>query len=461
MNGLPESWIKSSVLDCCEIFDNKRIPVNSSERNQRIDGKKTDDLFPYYGATGQVGYIDNYIFDEELVLLGEDGAPFFDFRKDIAFIINGKTWVNNHAHVLKAKPLTTNKFVRYYLNTFDFKGFVTGTTRYKLNQSKMKEIPVPLPPLPEQHRIVEKIEELFSKLDAGVKELVEAKTQLKRYRQSVLKSAVEGKLTEEWRKEHRPEPADKLLERIQEERKAKLGKKYKEPAPVDTTELPELPDGWVWSELDNISLKITDGEHIRPKTVESGIPFLSAKDVRENGVIFDNKLFISEEDAKQFRNRCNPEENDILIVSRGASVGRTCKVDTDKIFCLLGSVILIKPTKLISPKLLMYLIKSSTLQKSLVGLSGSTAQQAIYIRDIRNVVIPLVPFDEQNQIVQEIDRIFSIIDGTEQVIELELKRAQSLRQSILKRAFEGKLVPQDPTDEPASELLERIKKEKD
>lgn len=148
-------------------------------------------MFPYYGATGQVGYIDGYLIDDEYVLLGEDGAPFLDSFATKAYIIRGKAWVNNHAHILKSK--TDNRFLCYYLNYFNYKGYVSGTTRLKLTQAEMKRIPVPVPPICEQMRIVARIEELFSQLDSGVETLKTVKRQLEVYRQAVLKEAFDTK----------------------------------------------------------------------------------------------------------------------------------------------------------------------------------------------------------------------------------------------------------------------------
>ena len=163
---MSSNWNVVPFTEAVDICDTLRKPINSSERASRIKGKEQSELYPYYGATGQVGFIDDYITDGEYVLLGEDGAPFLDAFSKKAYIISGKTWVNNHAHVLKSK--TNNKFLCYYLNSFNYKGYVSGTTRLKLTQAEMKRIPVPVPPLSEQERIVARIEELFSQLDAGV-----------------------------------------------------------------------------------------------------------------------------------------------------------------------------------------------------------------------------------------------------------------------------------------------------
>ena len=188
-------------------------------------------------------------------------------------------------------------------------------------------------------------------------------------------------------------------------------------------------------------------ENIFNLIIEQGIYFLSAKDVRENGVIFDNPLYISKEDAKKFRKRCNPEKGDILMVSRGATVGRSCLINSEELFCLLGSVILIKLNPLISNQYLIYILKSPYILRKLINISGSTAQQAIYLRDIKKIMIPLPSYDEQLKIAEEVTFKFSLIDKEEEIINKTLKQAQRLRQSILKKAFEGKLVPQDQADE--------------
>ena len=143
-----------------EICDNLRKPINAEERQKRI--KSANNLYPYYGATGQVGWIDDFISDGEFVLLGEDGAPFLDPCTPKAYIICGKAWVNNHAHVLKG---INNQFLCHCLNSVDYTNFITGTTRYKLTQAEMAKILLPTPPLAEQQRIVQAIAQYNSILE--------------------------------------------------------------------------------------------------------------------------------------------------------------------------------------------------------------------------------------------------------------------------------------------------------
>lgn len=150
-----DNWKQAKIKDCCDILDNLRKPISAIERDKRIENKSQRELFPYYGATGLVGWIDDYLIDDEYVLIGEDGAPFFDMSKDIAYLIKGKSWVNNHVHILKAKTqIACDKFILHYLNSFnDFGGYVNGTTRLKLNKGQLERIPVLLPPLEEQKQI--------------------------------------------------------------------------------------------------------------------------------------------------------------------------------------------------------------------------------------------------------------------------------------------------------------------
>ena len=192
INQLPKEWKWVKLGEAVQVLDNLRKPINSSERQKRIAGIIEKELFPYYGATGQVGWIDSFITNGEYVLVGEDGAPFLDIYKEKAYKIKGKTWVNNHAHILQElKSISTNDFILHYLNSINYRQYVNGTTRLKLTKGSLVEIPFPVPSLSIQQAIVSKIEELFSELDKGIENLRTAQQQLKTYRQSVLKWAFE------------------------------------------------------------------------------------------------------------------------------------------------------------------------------------------------------------------------------------------------------------------------------
>ena len=158
--NIPQEWEVCRLEDIVDVLDNKRKPIKAEERAKRIDGKKN--LYPYYGATGFVGYIDEYLIDGEFILLGEDGAPFLDRYATKAYAVNGKIWVNNHAHILL--PKIDFEYMLHYLNAIDYAPYAKGTTRLKLTQGDMSKILVLLPPIEEQKRISNQLAKIFNVL---------------------------------------------------------------------------------------------------------------------------------------------------------------------------------------------------------------------------------------------------------------------------------------------------------
>jgi len=192
--GHPEGWMIKDLRELVDVLDSIRKPINSEERLDRTG------TVPYFGASGQVGTIDKALFDEDLVLLGEDGVQFFDVDKHKAYEISGPSWVNNHAHVLRCKK---EKYIQHllvcYLNQFDYRNYANGTTRLKLTQAAMNRIPVIVPPLKEQEKIVGILKEQFARLDSSlaIADAIERKSSA--MRRSLLHAAFTGELTKEWR----------------------------------------------------------------------------------------------------------------------------------------------------------------------------------------------------------------------------------------------------------------------
>lgn len=432
--------------------------------------------------------------EESSAKLLPKGTILFSSRAPIGYVAIAKNEIatNQGFKNLILTKWTNPDYIFYYLKSATqlAQNMASGTTFLELSASKFSQIPIPIPPLSEQKHIVTKLDELYSELDNALNNFILVQHQLKVYRLAILRDAFEGKLTEQWRQDNLLESGEFFLKQINTERKnrykeeiknwdisvknweknGRKGKKPRNPKPINEIKkfvddelitLPGLPENkWIWSRLNNVTDKITDGEHQKPKTERSGIYFLSAKDVHDSGVSFEDPLYISKETARKSRERCDPEKGDVLIVSRGATVGRSCYVDTDKIFCLLGSVILLKPDKSIHGKFLNYYIKSAYSQQLLIAMSGATAQQAIYLRDIQNLPIPIMPLEEQNAIIEMLEAQFSIINHLEECIVNSIQRIKILKQSALKKAFEGRLVNLDLADESVLEIKQKIQEEK-
>lgn len=188
LGEIPVNWNIKRLKNLMICLDGKRIPLNAEERST-MQGD-----YPYWGANCVLDHVDKWLFDDDLVLLGEDGAPFFDRTKDVAFFVSGRIWVNNHAHVLKPYRDMDPRFLAKSLNVVDYKAFTNGSTRDKLTQSEMNTIPIPFPPILEQRSIATVLDKETTKIDALISMIRESIEQLKQYRVSMISSAVTGKI---------------------------------------------------------------------------------------------------------------------------------------------------------------------------------------------------------------------------------------------------------------------------
>lgn len=431
MSELPEGWTDCKLQDCAKVLDNLRVPVNSDERNMRQGS------IPYYGATGQVGWIDDCLFDEELLLIGEDGAPFFDKTKPIAYIIRGKSWVNNHAHVLRAiSGLTSNLYLKYFLDQFDFHEYVNGTTRLKLTQGSMNEIPVKLAAFDEQRRIVSRLEKLLSRVDAAQARLATIPLILKRFRQSVLAAACSGRLTADWRTQ-------------QNGNKETFG---------GTLVEIEIPDSWVWKKLPELGFLARGKSKHRPRDAAQlyggDYPFIQTGNIaRSNGFITEHNQTYNEVGLAQSKRW----EAGTVCITIAANIADSailtypaCFPDSVVGFIAHGDVCL--------PKYVEFFIR--TARSDLSQFAPATAQKNINLSILNEVLVPLPPLAEQREIVRRVEALFKSADALEARYRTAKAHVDKLTQSILARAFRGELVPQDPDDEPASVLLERIRQSK-
>jgi type I restriction enzyme S subunit len=331
------------------------------------------------------------------------------------------------------------------------KAIVHGVGRPRLNQKEIKAIRLPVAPPDKQRRIVARIEELFSRLDAGVAALRHAKAQLQRYRQSVLAAAVTGQLTEEWREQHPDtEPADELLERVLEKRKEAWTKKtkFKEPASVDQSALPQLPAGWIWCTTDQLGQPTEQpvltgpfGSNLgRNDFVPDGeVNVLTIGCLLQSGIDLSKALKITKEKADDL-DRYKLRIGDLLF-TRMASVGRAGFVTPD----LAGSIfnyhiMRLRLSDAMLPGLFVSYVQSSpVVSKYVRNVNHGATRDGINTQQLLSLPVPLAPLAEQHQIVAEVEARTTAIDHLEAELDHQITRSNSLRQSTLAEAFAGQL----------------------
>lgn len=438
---LPQGWTFLNFDHACHV-----VPTSARKLKQR-DYSETG-RFPVIDQGQQ--FIGGYTDHSDLKL--ETTLPvvvFGDHTRVVKFINFDFVVGADGVKVLSPFPHVEPRFLYYFLQHVELpdKG-------YARHFQFLQKTEFPLPPLPEQHRIVEKIEELFSDLDAGVEALKKVKAELKRYRQAVLKAAVEGKLTEEWRANNKDklEPAAVLLERIRAER-AKSGKAKKLP-PVDTSELPQLPDGWEWATVYDVGEVVTGRTPSKSKIdyYSEDFPFFKPTDLNAGYFVRNSEDHLSKSGMKEAR--LLPAKT-VLVTCIGATIGKSGLSRVEGASNQQINAVITR--NVILPEFLYFLCISSQFQKSIFDHASATTLPILNKSKFEILLLPVPPLFEQQQIVSEVEQRLSVADEVEKTVEAGLRQAERLRQSILKRAFEGKLVPQDPSDEPASVLLERIR----
>ena len=440
---------------------NKRLPDNLSPRPQ-IEVKPGDFLLTCAGPRSRCGIACLVRSTRSKLMMS---GKMYRFRVP-------------EEHV---NPHFVEAFFKTSAGSLSIDHMKTGSSDSGLNltQARFKRLKIPIAPLPEQCRIVAKLDELFSELDASVAALERAQAKLKRYRASVLKAAVEGKLTEEWRRKNPPdETGAELLQRILVERRQlweqeQLAKfkakgqrppknwqqKYKEPVETNTSELPELPEGWCWATVDQVSTTVKYGSSAKTSLDLEGVPVLRMGNIQE-GTLNLERLKHLPLDHSEFP-KLLLANGDLLFNRTNSAelVGKTAVYRGRPDPCSFASYLIsVRMIRSCLSGVVANALNSSWGRAWIASVVSQQVGQAnVNGTKLRAFTFPLPPETEQGEIIsRSVDAVHSVT-GSSHVIADLLQQAIALRQSILKRAFEGELVPQDPRDEPASLLLGRIR----
>jgi type I restriction enzyme S subunit len=369
-----------------EFLDHKRRAVKQSER---VEGP-----YGYFGANGQQGTIDDYIFNEPLVLVAEDGGHFDNPKRGIAYQIQGKTWVNNHAHVLRPTAKVDIRFLTRVLENYDVRPFISGTTRAKLTKGQASKIEIPLPPLEEQKRIAA----ILDQADA-----------LRRLRARALARL------------------DALGQAIFHE----MFGAFPKTAP-----------------LGDLAIKITDGTHQAPEWADDGVPFIFVSNVRGQRLNLETHRFVTPEEHKRLIIRTGISEGDVLYTCVG-SYGNAAVVSEDTNFVFQRHIAHIKPNPaMLDSQFLSFGLEAPTIRAQADKTATGIAQKTVTLKALKNFQFPCPDIEAQRAFRVQVAHILKIRTS----VDYALKEQEFLFASLQHRAFQGELLAAERLAPPVTDL---------
>lgn len=484
--NMPSTWTRVTIGELGQVVSGG-TPSTKNDANfgGDIAWVTPADLSGYeqkYISAGRRNITREGLLSSSAVLMPEN-TVLFSSRAPVGYVAISSNAIstNQGFKSLIPHPNINSEYVYYYLKASKqlAEERASGTTFLELSSKAFANLPIPIPPLNEQKRIVEKLEQLLSELDKAVDALKAAQQKLKTYRRAVLKAAVEGELSRAWREENKAglEPAEKLLERILLERRKKWeeaelekirakGKepkddkwkgKYKEPELSTISNHRDLPEKWLCVPVGLICDCIVPNRD-KPKSFSGDIPWITLPDINPKTLhvtASKSKIGLTRTEVKESRARVIPERSVIM-----SCVGRFGLAATTKNECVINQQLhaFLPPESLVPEYLTIVLLAQVEYMES---IATSTTIAYLNKNNCNSVPVPLPSLDEQIQIVEATELLLSAITSSERNIDNYLKRANTLRQAILQKAFIGRLVRQDPDDEPASVLLERLRAERE
>lgn len=392
---LPDGWCITNIGELLINRDGERKPVSMAIRSKQINK-----VYDYYGAAGVIDKVDSYLFEERLLLVGEDGANLLSRNKNNAFLADGKYWVNNHAHVLDAIDKFILSYVAIVINSMKLDDYITGSAQPKLSQDNLNKIPIFLPPLDEQKRIMAELEQWFTIIDKIEQGKIDLQTTIKQAKSKILDLAIHGKLVSQ---DPNEEPAIELLKRINPEF-----------APCDNGHYPlKVPKGWIMCKLGDVCTFENGYAFSSDDYKQQGIPLVRISNISDNAVDLNGCVFVQ----KEVDDRFVIKSGDLLIALSGATTGKMGIYEKDDIAYLNQRVgnLRIKKNVLL-PEYRNYYMFSQI--KKILKLAYGGAQPNISSKVICELQFLLPPLTEQKCIVQKIEELFSVLDNIQKATEM-------------------------------------------
>ena len=396
MNVLPNGWCLTDIGELLINRDGERKPISSVIRS-----KQTSKIYDYYGAAGVIDKVDSYLFDERLLLIGEDGANLLSRSKNNAFFAEGRYWVNNHAHVLDATDKNLLDFIAIVINSMKLDDYITGSAQPKLSQDNLNKIPIALPPLAEQHRIVTEIERWFSLIDIIETGKDDLQTIIRQAKSKILDLAIHGKLAPQ---DPNDEPAIELLKRINPDF-----------TPCDNEHYPQLPKGWCTTSLKRLQIEVLNGYAFQScNYTEEGVRIIRIANVQDGQIVDDSPKFYPIDSISEIHKYQLRAED--LLMSLTGNVGRVGFLPQIMLPAALNQrVCCIRTTEEIIYKKYLYIFFQSNLFRTACESSAKgVAQLNVSTEWLKNFLIALPPLAEQKRIVEKIEQLFCLLEQIEE-----------------------------------------------
>lgn len=406
---IPYNWKFVRFGEIMLSRDNERKPVSSHERMHK------EKIYDYYGASGVIDKTDDYLFDKDLMLIGEDGANLLTRSTPIAFIARGKYWVNNHVHVLDVCAGLNLEYITFYINSISLAPYVTGTAQPKMNQENMNAIWIPLPPIEEQQRIVEKLNQILPLIDEYGKEEDELIALCQKFpeemKKSVLQAAMQGKLTNQLEIDS---SVDELLKKIADEKATLIAegkiKKEKPLAEITEEEIPfDIPENWRWERWGNLSNSIQYGYNA--SAISSGFAkMVRISDIQDNKILWDSVPYCEISESEYEKYKLN--NTDILFARTGGTVGKSVLVSglTER-SVYAGYLIRSHYNHNLNPQYLKYFMECPLYWNQLTQGTTKGCQPNCNGQTLSQMIVPIPPIEEQQRIVEKLNTILPIIDS--------------------------------------------------
>ncbi|ELY3418843.1 restriction endonuclease subunit S [Cronobacter sakazakii] len=469
---LPEGWVKSELDNILLTIIGGGTPSKAIPEYYQgdIPWMSVKDMNKHT-LTDTIDHITNDAVENSSTNIIPAGTPIIATRMSLGKIVTASfdSAINQDLKALfLSSGVDRDFFIHWYRSQAQLiESLGTGTTVKGIRLEVLKALSINLPPFFEQKIIAEKLDTLLAQVESTKARLEQIPQILKRFRQAVMKLAITGELTSEYRNNfptNLVQDIAGIVEKERIEKKIKNSKLSKEPYPA---KIPfSIPKSWQWYRLGHISLKITDGAHNTPKVLSEGYPYIMAKDLTKGKLDFSEKRFISEKDHKELYLKCIPEVGDLLVVNIGAGTGNNVLIDSEIEFSF-KNIAIIKKSRLITPTYLKIFFDS---QKNRIfnEQTKGGAQPFLSLSVLNDIPFALPPLPEQHEIVRRVEQLFAYADTIEKQVNNALNRVNSLTQSILAKAFRGELTAQWRAENPelisgensAAALLEKIKAER-